>query len=228
MRILAVDTATPSCSTAVVDQVLLMAEITIASGQSHSRHLLQLIDTVMGLSGIGLSDLEGIAVTAGPGSFTGLRIGISCVKGLAMSTGKPVVGVSSLDALAAQVGVSTHPICALIDARKGETYWARYQYENGILQKQGPEQVSAPGKVMDSVQGPCVFTGNGALLYRKLILDALGEKACFATRDQCIIRASTVAALGMNRFENNESDDICTLVPYYIRSSEAGLNFKSA
>ena len=98
MKILAVDTATTSCSAAIVNDGLVSAELSTVNNQTHSKHLMNMIDTVCGMSGVKIADMNGFAVTVGPGSFTGLRIGISTVKGLARSLDKPVVGVSSLDA----------------------------------------------------------------------------------------------------------------------------------
>ena len=110
MKILAVDTATKSCSVAIVDKDTLLAEVSITSKQTHSRHLMEMVNRAMGMSGLNISGLDGLAVTIGPGSFTGLRIGISSVKGLAMASGKPVVGISSLDVLAMQSNYSQYLI----------------------------------------------------------------------------------------------------------------------
>ena len=102
MKILALDTATKTCSVALTDDGSLAAESTIIKNQTHTKHLMRLIHSVLEISGFGLSDMDGFAVTIGPGSFTGLRIGISTIKGLAQALGKPVVGISSLKALAWQ------------------------------------------------------------------------------------------------------------------------------
>ena len=122
MKILAVDTATNSCSAAIVDDGIACAELTTVNNQTHSKHLLHMIDTVCDMSGLKITDMDGFAVTIGPGSFTGLRIGISTVKGLAWPLNKPVVGISSLDALAWQCIPAAYPICTLLDARKQEVY----------------------------------------------------------------------------------------------------------
>jgi tRNA threonylcarbamoyl adenosine modification protein YeaZ len=100
MKILAIDTATKSCSVAVTDDGSLSAELTTLKNQTHSKHLMELIHSVLEIAGFGVGDLDGLAVTIGPGSFTGLRIGISTIKGLAHALDKPVVGISSLKALA--------------------------------------------------------------------------------------------------------------------------------
>lgn len=224
MHILAVDTATKSCSVAIVDKELLLAEVTMVSGQTHSKHLMGMINTVIGLSGLTVSGLDGFAVTQGPGSFTGLRIGISSIKGLALASGKPIVGVSSLDALAMQSAPSSNLICPLIDARKGEVYYSRYRFKDGNLKKETIEQVSSPEKAVFDINEPCIFLGSGALLYQQTIIDKMGALAHFATSFQNTIRASTVAHLSMERFEKNDTDDVSTFVPRYIRKSDAELS----
>ncbi|MGB5749373.1 MAG: tRNA (adenosine(37)-N6)-threonylcarbamoyltransferase complex dimerization subunit type 1 TsaB, partial [Desulfobacterales bacterium] len=110
MRILALDTATQNCSVAIVDDGSLLAELTSVNSTTHSRRLMDFINTVCSLADLKAEDVDGFAVTIGPGSFTGLRIGISTIKGLAFSLGKPVVGVSSLDALAWQCAQSAYLI----------------------------------------------------------------------------------------------------------------------
>ena len=224
MKILAVDTATKSCSVAVVEKRSLLAEMTTVRKQTHSRHLMEMIERVIGLSGLALSELNGFAVTSGPGTFTGLRIGISSVKGLATASGKPVVGVSSLDALAMQASFFPYLICPFIDASRGEVYFSRYKFRNGHLKKEADEQVSPPEKAVFDLNETCLFIGDGALLYQKTILNKMGKSAFFASSFQNTLRASTVAYLSMDRFKNDDTDDVGIFVPYYIRKSDAELN----
>jgi len=224
MRILAVDTATTSCSVAIVDETSLLSEFTIDREETHSRHLMDMIKAVMTMAGLNFSDLDGFAVTRGPGSFTGLRIGISTIKGLVVASKKPVVGISSLKTLAFQVSSSRDLICPILDARKGEVYFVRYRYINGHLIKQTKERVATPDKAVDDLKESCLFVGNGALLYKEMILEKMGEFASFAPMIQNTIRASTIAYLSMAKFENNDTDDIEKILPYYIRKSDAELN----
>ena len=226
MKILAVDTATKSCSVAIVDKESLLAEMTVVNEQTHTKHLLEMISLVIKHSGLNLSDLNGFAVTRGPGSFTGLRIGISSVKGFAAAQGKPIAGVSSLDALARQVSFSPHLICSLIDARRDEVYSSKYRYKDGNLKKEGKEQAVSPIDVLDEIDEPCIFVGSGAVQYRNVINDKLGEYAYFAQAYENTIRASTVARLSMDRFEIDDTDDVEMFVPNYIRKSNAELQLQ--
>ena len=223
MRILAVDTATTSCSVAIVGQSSLAVEFTLNRKETHSKHLMEMIHAILKISGFDLSAVDGFSVTKGPGSFTGLRIGISTVKGLAVATGKPIVGVSSLEALAVQVSDSSNLICPLIDARKGEVYFCRYRLINDQLQKETDEQVARPEKAFDNLKEPCLFVGNGALLYKHLISEKLGRLAAFAPVTHNIIRASSVAHLSMAKFISKNTDKIEDFSPHYIRRSDAEL-----
>ncbi|MDH3575753.1 MAG: tRNA (adenosine(37)-N6)-threonylcarbamoyltransferase complex dimerization subunit type 1 TsaB [Desulfobacteraceae bacterium] len=224
MRILAVDTATTSCSVAIVDKTSLLSEFTIDREETHSKHLMDMIKAVLRMAGLNFSDLDGFAVTRGPGSFTGLRIGLSTIKGLAVASEKPVVGVSSLEALAFQVSYSRDLICPILDARKGEVYFSRYRFLNGHLKKQTKERVAPPDKAVDDLNESCLFVGNGALLYKEMILEKMGGLASIAPMIQNTIRASTMAYLSMAKFEKNDTDDIEKIMPYYIRKSDAELN----
>jgi tRNA threonylcarbamoyladenosine biosynthesis protein TsaB len=225
MKILAIDTATQSCSVAVTDEGSLAAELTLMKRQTHSRHLMELIQSVMGIAGFGVSDLDGLAVTIGPGSFTGLRIGISTMKGLAYALDKPAVGISSLEALAYQCAKTPYLICPLLDARKGEVYGAIYRFDHDQLIQKSSARAMVPEAAFKDIDAPCVFIGSGAQLYHPSIAAALGSLAHFVPRDQNIIRASSVAFLSITRFENHDVDEIAGLVPQYIRKSDAELRF---
>lgn len=223
MKIFAVDTSSRSCSVAVVENSNLLAEIIKEDGETHSRHLMDMIKKVFELSGLAPLDIDCFAVTEGPGSFTGLRIGISSVKGLAAATGKPLVGISTLDALAAQVLPSPYMICSVIDARKGEVYSSRYRFIDGLIRKEMKEEVFLPDKAADGIGEPCLFIGNGASTYRNIIEKILGNLAHFHPPFFNVIRASTVAFMGLKKFENNDTVDAALFAPHYIRKSDVKL-----
>ncbi|MBT8372872.1 MAG: tRNA (adenosine(37)-N6)-threonylcarbamoyltransferase complex dimerization subunit type 1 TsaB, partial [Deltaproteobacteria bacterium] len=146
------------------------------------------------------------------------------VKGLAWSLNKPVVGVSSLDALAWQCSPGSLLVCALLDARKHEVYCCCYRHQDGELKKSGTEQVATPADAIGDIREPCLFIGNGALLYKKEIVAKLGTLAHFSGWNQDNIRASSVAGLSLSCFNHQKTDDAVSLVPQYIRKSDAEIH----
>jgi len=225
MKILAIDTATPSCSAALVNDDKLLAENTLVNKQTHSRHVMVLIQQVLDMSGVSVSDVDGFASTYGPGTFTGLRIGMSTLKGLADAVDKPIVGVSSLAALAWQADPSIR-ICPLIDARRNEVYFAHYQYEKGQLKEVTPEAVGPLETAIRDIRTPCCFIGSGASLHDDFLREHLGPLALFARGFQHTIRASTVAYLSRVRLANDDpTHDRNRFLPRYLRPSDAEINF---
>ena len=221
MKLLSVDTSTGNSSVCIIEEDQVLVEISLDIGQTHSRHMMTMIQDALDLSRCTLSDLEGFAVVVGPGSFTGLRIGLSTIKGLAVTEGKPVVGISSLDALAFQFGLCPAWVCVMLDARKNEVYSALYENTRGLPKKIKRERVGAAEKILQNIQGPCLFVGDGARLYRSKIVEKMGETALFPLSHENRIKASSVAYLGRLKFQNNDVDSIETLVPCYIRPSDA-------
>jgi tRNA threonylcarbamoyladenosine biosynthesis protein TsaB len=143
---------------------------------------------------------------------------------LAFSLGKPVVGVSSLEALAWQCAQSAYLICPLLDARKKEVYACRYRFKNNELIKGGAEKVASPAEAVRGIREPSIFVGNAVQLYRENISAELGELAHFAAWGQHIIRASSIAWLSMTGFYRQQTDDVALLIPQYIRRPDAEVN----
>ena len=218
MIIFALDTASRSCSVAVMDGDEVLAEINDVSGQTHSRHLMAMVDRAISTSVGDSGKIDGYAVTQGPGSFTGLRIGISAAKGLAEANGKPLVGVSSLQALAWQVFQADAIIIPMLDARRKEVYTAHYRRDGRELKRVGAEQAISPEGAVQGVSAPCVLIGDGAVTYAERLRAILGDKMQMALPFQHIIRASTVAFLARERLVGTR-DERLTLAPHYIRKS---------
>jgi len=223
MRILALDTASKTCSVALMQDRDLIAEWTFGNGRTHSTHLMEMIEQALRIAGLEVSDVDGFAVSRGPGSFTGLRIGISTIKGLAASMEKPLVGVSSLDALALQAAHFPGLICAMLDARKAEVYVAQFRFSEGRMQKLGPERVCAPLDAVSDIDEPCLLISDGAVAYAEDICRALGKNAQMASSVDNAIRASCVARLAYERLCVGDADDLAGFEPLYIRKSEAEL-----
>ena len=217
MNLLAVDTSTTSCSVALFSGDRLLAEAVYAAGKTHSRYLMSMIHGMLEGCRCEPEEIGGIAVALGPGTFTGLRIGISTVKGLSVATGAPVVGVSSLAALAFPFALHDCPVVAMIDARRGEIYYNRY---HGAAQPATRVLLAAPEAAAAALPENAILVGSGALLYRGIF-----ENRCqhirFADATQHVIRAASVGRLAMVRFKRQDVDPIDALIPEYVRKSDA-------
>lgn len=220
MIVLAVDTASRSCSAAVTDGDRLLAEISDVSGQTHSRHLMTIVARVVAMSVGHLGRIDLFAVTRGPGSFTGLRIGISTAKGLASAVDKPLLGVSSLQALAWQVFQSGGTIVPMLDARRKEVYAARYRGDGHSLTCIGGEAALSPEAAVADIHTPCLLVGEGAVVYAERLRAVLGGRMRLALPFQHVIRASTVAFVARQRLAE-VPDERENLVPRYLRKSYA-------
>lgn len=227
MKLLAVDTATTSCSVALLEGDRLLAEMVYTGGKTHSRHLMSMIDQILDRCGCGPSDVEAVGVTRGPGTFTGLRIGISTVKGFCAATQAPVIGVSSLTALAFPFDPVGRPVVAMIDARRNEVYWAQFQAGKNGLEMISPVSVAAPEKVAQTLPKGALLVGSGALLYRSSF-EALSPGVRFADPTQHFIRGASVGLLALNRLWRHDVDSIDTLTPEYIRKSDAQIHMSGA
>lgn len=224
MLILSIDTATPVAGVALVDDKKTYYEALANTGYKHSRTLLEMIDFSFRQTGYALSELEAIAVTTGPGSFTGLRIGLATAKGLALAQGKPLIGVPTLDAMAHGLGWIPGLVCPVLNARRGEVYASFYRGEQRLTDYQAlspPALAEAARRVMaETGSGAVTLVGDGANEYRKEFQDALGE-AGHCLPEYWLPRASAVGHLASRRRLKGEADDLFSLAPTYVRQSEA-------
>lgn len=244
MKVLGIDTATVTASVALVEGgKLKWEEVSPVSEQSrlcpatvhhanHAETLLPLIDTVLKRTGLSLTEISAFAVSIGPGSFTGLRIGLSTVKGLAYGWKIPVVGVPTLLAVAARVTNWEGLVCPFLDAKRREIYAALFQKKEESLERLSGDLVSSPELIIQRVVSlsdgtPSMFIGDGIIVYGDLIKRFLGP-SCFLTFGESYpSTASAVARLGEERIRKGESDPLGALVPLYIRLSEAELKKRS-
>ena len=174
-----------------------------------------------------MDDLEGWAISLGPGSFTGLRIGVSTVKGLAFATQKPVAGVPTLDALAHQVAPTPYLICPILDARKGEIYTAFYRYEEGdVLKRISAYQAVAPEDLVKRIEEKTIFIGNGGKTYENDIRKGLPSLATFPPAPLHLLHGSVVARLGLELLRKKEYLNLATFTPIYVRPSEAEIKWQ--
>jgi tRNA threonylcarbamoyladenosine biosynthesis protein TsaB len=220
-QLLTIDTATPCGSIALSQGDLLRGEILFNTSDHHTLHLMEAVAEVLRLTGAVIDEVDCFAAVVGPGSFTGLRVGLATVKGLALARQRPVVGVSSLRSLAGQLPFCRLPVWALIDARKSEVYAASFDCYRGPAEPLTPEMVIPPERLLASIPGQAVFIGSGALAYRPLIEKVLGDRAFFPPPPLHLPRASSAALLAWQEYRRGRSVSPAALRPVYIRPSEA-------
>ena len=197
MLILGLETATKTGGVAILSEQGVLAEYTLSIEVTHSERLMTTVDRVLSDSGTPRAAIDGFDVSIGPGSFTGLRIGVSTVKGLALTTGKPVAAVPTRKALAWSMPASAHPLCPLFDARKKEVYAALFRHEQGVLTTVMAERVMTLRELSDEVSGQTVFTGEGAILFHDEIRSLFGARALFAPLSAIVPSAANVAEIGL-------------------------------
>jgi tRNA threonylcarbamoyladenosine biosynthesis protein TsaB len=224
MYVLGVETATLAGSVAVAGEEGLMGEYTLNVSLTHSERLLPAIDQLLQGLALPFSDIDVLAISLGPGSFTGIRIGVSTIKGLSFASEKPVVSIPTLDALAHHIQGSESLICPMLDARKKEVFAALYRRsQDDGLQKLTADLAIAPDKLLGNLDEEVVFLGDGSRVYRSLIEETLGTRATFAPAYLSHPRAATVAFLGMEAFKKGNVASIDALTPIYVRPSDAEL-----
>lgn len=223
MSILAIDTATQVSSVAVLKEGRLLAELTMQGKLTHSETLLPHIEQVLKMAAVAKEELTGIAVSNGPGSFTGLRIGLAAAKAMSYVLGIPLVGVSTLQALAYQLPAPGVRVMCLLDAQKGNAYVESYRWENNSLQVVDSVQVA---KITDIVAA-CANMNEQVILLgdavQKKVAGKLELPANVSVAPPHIVmpRAACVAMLGQAKMMAGETDNVMDLEPVYIRRSEA-------
>lgn len=227
MKILAIETATVAGSIAIVDDAAgLIGEVRVDVKIVHAERLMPSIQWLLNASNVLIKEIDAFAVSIGPGSFTGLRIGLSTVKGFSYAAKKPLIPVRTLDAFARTLPFCSHMICPVLDARKNEVYAALYKWEENNCVKVMPETALSPEELVKRIDEPVVFMGDGIKKYRELIDAGLKENAIYAPSSKMSPSASTVAEIAIETINQEIHTDPVSLVPFYIRKSEAEVNWK--
>jgi len=220
MKFLFVDTCGATAGVALGDGGRIVAETNLALDRRLSTRLLAVINGLLAESGMSVAGLDGIGVACGPGSFTGVRIGMATVKGMALAAALPVVGVSSLALLAANVPFARHQVCALMDARKKEVYAGLFRC-GALPVPVADEWVLSPDELLDGIREPTIFVGDGAVVYRDSIEKRCGNLAFFAPASCSFPRAACGIVLCRELLARGEGVPPERLDPVYIRPSEA-------
>jgi len=222
MLILAVDTTTPCGSVALLEGSKLLVEMNSESSLTHSERLLPSVDFVLKSARLNIVDVDAFAVAVGPGSFTGIRIGLSLIKSFAFSLGKSIAPVSTLKALALKLN---HPhsrlFCPMLDARKGEIYAALFESKKSKLVELVPQGVYRPDQFLTLLPAHRIisFIGSGAEVFRDKIFDYFKDKSRFSKR-ACFI-AYEVGLLGLQSLKEGGGVSSQNVQPLYFRKSQA-------
>ena len=214
MLILGIDTSTKICTCSIFDSENgVIAETSLSVKKNHSNIVMPIIDNLFKISDLTINDIDKIAVAIGPGSFTGVRIALGIAKGLAMALNKPLIAVNELDILEAIASGNENEIIPLIDARKERVY---YKYQNKYVDDYLINLISNFDK-----NKKYIFVGDGAINYKNILKDNLGDNAIILPIYNSFPRASILCELALNKEEAN----IYTLEPEYISKSRAEKNF---
>lgn len=219
--ILALNTATPQFSLALMalDGTLLV-EWVMGPGGKQFKDFMPALDFVMSRSNSKPNQLDAVMVTKGPGSFTGLRVGLSTAKGLSQALGIPLIGLSTLEALASQLPWTDREVCALIDSRKGEVFAGRFFWDNGRHTRRSEEVCLTFEDLTDFASDENLFIGNDFPSQHTVIREVLGTHARLAPASLWQIRASALGYAGLERFHRKAFDDPGSLTPVYMRPAD--------
>lgn len=222
MNILAVDTSGPICGVAIMQDGIVLSENTVLNKKTHSANLLPMIDSALMSANMELRDINRIAVVTGPGSFTGVRIGVSTVKGLAQGLDIPCVEIDALETIAVSAGDFDGIICPIQDARAGQVYGAAFSGHERLME-------DVPLKLEDYLEkisdfgSRFLFAGDGMNVHRRKIAEIMGEKAVFPKPHLSCIRPGAAAYLASLMPEEMEKTEF-SLMPMYLRAPSAERN----
>ncbi len=224
MNILALDSSGLVASVAIVTEDAVLAEYTINYKKTHSQTLLPMLNEIIGMVELDLQEVDAIAVAAGPGSFTGLRIGSATAKGLGLAMNKPIVAVPTLDGLAYNLYGVEHIICPMMDARRNQVYTGLYEFrqkEFRVIKEQTAAAVEEILEEINQLGKEVVFLGEGAAVYQELICEKTRVDYSFAPIHMNRQRAGAVGALGVEMFRRGQIETADRHEPVYLRISQA-------
>lgn len=221
MKILAVDSCTNIATGAILNDGVIAAEFAVNNKTTHSEKLLPQIENMLINTGLTYKDIDLFAVTTGPGSFTGERIGVATAKALAHAVNKPVVGVSALAALAYNIAYTDYLICPIMDARRQQVYTAVFTFEDGKIKRIKPDSAMSAEDLLKEFDKDVIFIGDGVPVFKDIIEQKLGRLCHFAPAHLLNIRGGSVALCAKENFENGQACSYKELVPLYLRLSQA-------
>ena len=224
MKILAIDSSGLVASVAIVTEEHLIGEFTVYHKKTHSQTLLPMLDELVQMIELDLDTIDAIAVAAGPGSFTGLRIGSATVKGLALALDKPVIEIPTIHALAYNLCGHRDLVCPLMDARRNQTYTGLYRFcgnQMEVIKEQCAVDIGDILAEINRLNGAVVFLGDGVPVFHTYIEEHIQVPYTFAQPHLSKQRAAAVAALAVQYYIEGKTIDAVRHVPEYLRLSQA-------
>lgn len=224
MKILGLDSSGIVASVAVVEDDVLIAEYTVNYKKTHSQTLLPMLDEIVKMTELDLNSVDAIAVAAGPGSFTGLRIGSATAKGLGLALKKPLVAIPTVEGLAYNLYDTQGIICPIMDARRKQVYTGIYRFEDHrlrVLEDQMAVPMEELISKLNKLGQPVTFLGDGVSVFREMIRQELAVPFAFAPAHVNKQRAAAVAALGLEYYREGKTQTAMEHVPDYLRVSQA-------
>lgn len=224
MKILGVDTSGNTGSVAISMDGVILGEYTMNNKKTHSQTLMVMVDELCKLTETAISEIDAFAIAKGPGSFTGLRIGSATVKGFGLALNKPVVGVSTIEALAYNYYGSEKYICPIMDARRGQVYCGIYKFENDICEEILEPSAMSIEELIEIIgkEGyDVLFLGDGVPVHKEIITKSLGDNCAFAFGNNALQRGASVALLAERKYLAGEVETADEHAPIYLRVSQA-------
>lgn len=224
MRILALDSSGMVASVAIVEEEQMIAEYTVNYKKTHSQTLLPMLDEIIKMTQIDLSTIDAIAISSGPGSFTGLRIGSTTAKGLGFALKKPLISIPTVDALAYNLYGNSQCICPIMDARRNQVYTGLYEFINGKLcvkKEQRAIGIEQLVEELNDLKREVIFIGDGIPPYASILKETLTVSFSFAPAHLCRQRAGAVGVLGIEYWKAGNIQSADEHKPEYLRLSQA-------
>ncbi|WP_010246732.1 tRNA (adenosine(37)-N6)-threonylcarbamoyltransferase complex dimerization subunit type 1 TsaB [Acetivibrio cellulolyticus] len=224
MKVLAIDTSTVVAAVALMDGEKLLGEYSLNNKKTHSQKLMVMVKEILTDLEIKPADIDVFAASIGPGSFTGLRIGVTTAKAMAYATSKPVIGVPTLDALAYNVVTSSLIICPILDARNNQVFTALYETKDNKIERI-TEYIGVPVselvQIIKEKNRKVIFTGDAIDLHKDFFISELDGNCEFAPLSVRLQRASSVAEIALKMAKDGKTESSFELVPFYLRKSQA-------
>ena len=224
MKILALDTSGMNCSACIIDDEKVICDFNLNTGTTHSQTLMPMIDNMQKYSEISLDDIDVFACSVGPGSFTGLRIGIATIKAFALAQNKPVIGVPSLVGLAYNISNFDGIICSILDAKNDNVYAALFRYQNDrpvMIENYITDSIDSLIENLKSKNEKVIFVGDGSVSFKNKLSENLEDKAYFAPLHLNSQLSTSIAKAALEKALLGETETCDTLMPMYLKKSQA-------